>query len=392
MSQSNHHHALEEDLMIQGIDCWEAFQESRNPEQLETAIQQFRQVLEQNPDHPDALCWLARALWEKRDIPAETAIEYCKLALRIQPEHPEAQKIMATFAPAPAQWWNRWTKGLLQVLSRLLVAPAPEAAPPETSELTRIRQMVEGGEFLKALYHTKQCLQEAPDNAQLHGMTAFILVKLDDAEGAVEAYQRAFDLGQDPVWRANMAYNKATVEYHHLHRSRTAYQTLLEVRQLNPEHVDALRLLGEIALKCGWLEEALEAYGHVVQKAPANGADYCMMGYLLWQLDRNNEAIDAYLASLSYDPRNAIAHNNLGVIYLDENDSAEAAVQCFQKASQIDPTYALAYFNCGRAMAKLGRIAEAAEAYSEALALNSHEAEVTNQEVLDRLNQLFDVA
>jgi tetratricopeptide (TPR) repeat protein len=67
-------------------------------------------------------------------------------------------------------------------------------------------------------------------------------------------------------------------------------------------------------------------------------------------------------------PGDESAHNNLGVTYLREHKYPEA-MQEFETALALKPSFAPAYFNIGLAMKLTGRPAEAEAAFRRALQL-----------------------
>ena len=102
------------------------------------------------------------------------------------------------------------------------------------------------------------------------------------------------------------------------------------------------------------------------------------------------EAIKEYKLSIKNDPNYDIAHNNLGVIYLDDLAHITNAIECFKHAAEANPNYALAYYNLGRAYALKGEKIEAAKYYQLAYDVNSITEEIDPQEIQERLNNLFD--
>ena len=150
-------------------------------------------------------------------------------------------------------------------------------------------------------------------------------------------------------------------------------------------------MLGDIYTEMGYFERALKAYHHLLRLNPENANCYTYLGYLLWQMDRNDEAVVAYQKALELNRDNPVAYNNLGVIYLDEKCQLEQALQLFEEAVLLRPDYTLACFNSARTLEGLGRTAEAAKRYSEALKMNSCNQEVAEHEIQERLARLFDV-
>ncbi len=71
------------------------------------------------------------------------------------------------------------------------------------------------------------------------------------------------------------------------------------------------------------------------------------------------------------DPNYSLAWNNKGFI-LYEMGKYEEAIQAYDKAIEIDPNYLLVWNNKGIALEKLGRYDEAAECYNKAKELESN--------------------
>ena len=80
------------------------------------------------------------------------------------------------------------------------------------------------------------------------------------------------------------------------------------------------------------------------------------------------EAIEAYRRALELDPGHAATHINLGTLYYNRQDYAQAE-RHYRKAVEVDPRYALAYFDLGNVLDETGRVDEAVRAYRSALSL-----------------------
>jgi Tfp pilus assembly protein PilF len=84
---------------------------------------------------------------------------------------------------------------------------------------------------------------------------------------------------------------------------------------------------------------------------------------------RIERARDNFLAALRIMPTHARAHNNLGLIMLEEGRLANAAAQ-FQAAAELEPRLAIAWLNWGAALARQGRFEEAISRLEEAARLD----------------------
>jgi tetratricopeptide (TPR) repeat protein len=114
------------------------------------------------------------------------------------------------------------------------------------------------------------------------------------------------------------------------------------------------------------------------------------LGFLLWGQGRIEDAVEEYRKAIGLDPNYDIAHNNLGVIYLDNLGYVQEAIDCLTKAVQCNSRYALAHYNLGRAMAIKGDKVEAARLLQVALDLNAHTNELDENEIKMKIRELFD--
>jgi tetratricopeptide (TPR) repeat protein len=90
---------------------------------------------------------------------------------------------------------------------------------------------------------------------------------------------------------------------------------------------------------------------------------------------RNSESL--WIHTLACTPDNAVAHRNLGDVFVMQGRSAEAIEQ-FQQVIKIKPDDAEAHYNLGVAFASQGRDVEAVEHYRKAIQFNPDHAEAHN--------------
>jgi tetratricopeptide (TPR) repeat protein len=83
--------------------------------------------------------------------------------------------------------------------------------------------------------------------------------------------------------------------------------------------------------------------------------------------DRVSLGLASMRQAAEVEPRNPLYHNAVGAVLLNVGRFPDAQVE-FQKAAELDPTYADAFHNLGSAYAEQGKWEEAIGAYKKALA------------------------
>ena len=140
----------------------------------------------------------------------------------------------------------------------------------------------------------------------------------------------------------------------------------------------------------GNLDKAIRTYCDGITMNPDNFLAYAKAGLALWEKDYIEEALVSLHKAVDLNPDFDVAHNNLGVVYLDGIGDAEEAITHFLRAIEINPNYTLAYFNTGRAYQAMDEKTSSAEYYQMALDLNKITFEMNEEDILFRLHGLFE--
>jgi tetratricopeptide (TPR) repeat protein len=142
--------------------------------------------------------------------------------------------------------------------------------------------------------------------------------------------------------------------------------------------------LGNVLYASGKLEEAVTAYRQAISKKPdfadshANlGEPYHNLGGALNELGRHDEALDAYRNAISISPRDAKAFYSLGVT-LAKLGMLEPAIDAHRQAVSIKPDFAEAHFHLGAALKVQGKLEAAVAAYDQAIHINPDFVEAYN--------------
>jgi Tfp pilus assembly protein PilF len=103
-----------------------------------------------------------------------------------------------------------------------------------------------------------------------------------------------------------------------------AEQRLLQIVQAQPSRLDAYELLGEIYLKQGQIDSALEKYRAMAGHAPDAAGPPTMIGMILESKGDRDAARKQYRAVLDKHPRAAVAANNLAWMLAEDGQYDEA--------------------------------------------------------------------
>ncbi len=110
----------------------------------------------------------------------------------------------------------------------------------------------------------------------------------------------------------------------------------------------------------GRTQEAIDAYTNIIQIAPDSSVFYYNRGKAKRRLDNHAGAIEDYLKAINLDANKVEYIVSLGVSYsyLDKINEAKIA---YEKAIEVDPSYAMSYFNLAGILAKQKNYEQAIE-------------------------------
>ena len=156
--------------------------------------------------------------------------------------------------------------------------------------------------------------------------------------------------------------------YHQLGQLDRAAGLYEKVLRRQPNHPDALHLLGLIANSGKDHDRALKLITHAIELNGENAAYHNSLGTVLLALGRAEDAESSLRRAIDLNPAYPEAHNNLGNA-LQELARFEEAVSSYNMAVHFSPKYAEAHCNCGRALQMVGERQQAAAAFRLALDL-----------------------
>ena len=153
---------------------------------------------------------------------------------------------------------------------------------------------------------------------------------------------------------------------HRAGRLHLAEQLYRQILALEPNHADAVHLLGVVAHQTGRHEQAVDLIRRAVELTPGCSGFHNNLGEAYRALHRIPEAVAAFRRALELQPDYAEAHNNLGNALHAENQGNEA-IACYRRALGLKPDYAKAHNNLGNVLQEFGSWGEAIASHRRAV-------------------------
>ncbi|MDH4320516.1 MAG: tetratricopeptide repeat protein [Desulfobulbaceae bacterium] len=142
---------------------------------------------------------------------------------------------------------------------------------------------------------------------------------------------------------------------------------LRQILQAEPNHAQALHLLGVIAHQAGQPGLAIDLIEKAIRQDGRQALFHANLGEMYRQQGDLDRAIRHGREAVALDAMLAAAHSNLGIAYYD-NREYERAEACQRLALKISPGLACALNNMGSLMRERKKIPEAIDYYRQAAA------------------------
>jgi tetratricopeptide (TPR) repeat protein len=201
------------------------------------------------------------------------------------------------------------------------------------------------------------------------------------------------------------------IRYHQSGNLVNAGSLYKKILKDDPEHADALHLLGVISYQTDNNQRAVEYIERAITKNPSASFYHNNLGNALMNLNELDKAIQCFKEALRLNPDNVEACNNLGNAFrkmgsrekalehytkaidikpdyigainnlanlLKEQGKIEEAITHYRMAIKLKPDLAEAYYNLGTALEEAERFDESVEQYSKAISMNPQLADAYN--------------
>jgi tetratricopeptide (TPR) repeat protein len=202
------------------------------------------------------------------------------------------------------------------------------------------------GRLEEAVAHLERAMVLVPDQPGIHGTTGVVLIDLGaelDGQGrkdeARETYSRAADelavqIEATPDDMTHLVNYVITCEK--AGRTDDAIAALRAILEIEPEHPQARKRLGELLIDVGRPEGAIEVLSELDGDPKATADRIYNAAVALWNDGKLDETIQAVEKAIELDPDNALFHRLLGRTLVQKGDN-QAAIGALEKAVALAP-------------------------------------------------------
>ncbi len=292
---------------------------------------------------------LARALGHHQAGRLDEAGALYRELLADQPDHPDALHYLGVLA---LQGGNG--DEAVRLIERSLVL-----APANVDALNNLGQAFEALDRpIEAEGAYRRVLAAVPGDAQAHVSLGDLLARRGDFAAAAECLEAALKVEPDePYLLVNLG--TARQASGDLDGALAAFEQAVAVQ---PDLAEAHYNLGRALQDLDRPGDAAESYQRALKAEPGYGPALINLGIAHLDLGRHDEALAGLGSAVERNPENADAHYNLGLV-LQDMDRFDDAIDTYRRAVAIDPELVKAHYNLGLALLKQGRLGEGWDEY-----------------------------
>lgn len=228
--------------------------------------------------------------------------------------------------------------------------------------------LLELGRPAEAADALRNAVRLDPKLEQAHLNLGRALARLGFGGEADEAFEKSFALNPERKALAHAA------EHHRAGRFDEAEQLYRIILRNNPKNIDAMRMLGRIALAARRHADAEKLFRRAIELAPDFSGALMDLARLLREQNRFDEALECCGRVVDLEPRNAQAHFQLAAT-LAPAGLTYRAIDSYRRALELQPKFAGAHLGLGHVLKTVGRQDEAIAAYRECIRLKPDNGE-----------------
>ncbi len=296
-----------------------------------SATSAYKKIIELDTDNDEAQLGLGNVYismmnWKEAIPPLEKAIQ-------LNPEFKGAYFQIA-IAHQELKEFDKATEAFMK-----FIATGP-SQPAEAYNRLGLCQM-ELEKYTDALISFQEALKGMPDDANITYKMAQAYEKSGQLDQAAETYYKLAELSPQD---ARIYYNTVINMYNSAKMPDKAAETAKKMVALNPNDTDALFNLGFMLVQMQKYTEAIEALDKVLALDPGMEYAHLNKGFSYYSLEQYNNAIEAYTKTTELFPENADAWLFLGMSHM-QLKSWGKAVEPLNKAIELRPESGNAYYN-----------------------------------------------
>jgi protein O-GlcNAc transferase len=322
----------------------------------------YRQILQTDPEQPDALHLLGIIALQSGHN--DKAVGYLGKAVKYHPQVPDYHYNLGLALAGlgkPVEAAHHF---------RQATALKPDFAEAHNNLGNALKEQ---GQLDQALESYQRALVLNPHYAAAHSNLGVTLQDRGDTQGAMEHYQKAVAIdAADPDSQYNLA--NALRAMGRLDEAVNGYRKAIALRA---DFLDAYINLGMALKDSDALDSAIEVYEHALALDPKSTTVWIRLGNVLKGQGKIRDAIDRYKRAIDIDPACAEAHYNLGNALREVGEHVQA-IAALKQATKLKPNFREAYTNLGDLLWEMGRLDDALVALRGALALSPDSAEAHN--------------
>jgi tetratricopeptide (TPR) repeat protein len=119
---------------------------------------------------------------------------------------------------------------------------------------------------------------------------------------------------------------------------------LKSILKEDPDNLQALVKLGNISYDVNRCQDAVDAYGRALELSPDNVNVRVDMGTCYRKLGRSDRAMEEYRKAIEINPNHQYAHMNMAVVLAYDFNKKDEAIKEFEKYLELAPTAPNAQF------------------------------------------------
>ena len=273
----------------------------------------------------------------------------------------------------------------MKLRGRALMLLLPFLAAPAFADYKQAVAYYMQGRYDKAIQELKPDLDQNPDWEFGHRLAGLSYLKLKNNALAISSLTRAVTLKS----KAFSTYLGLGQAYFNMQRYESCIDALNQGEQFlaaekepEKEKYKLVQLRGYAYYQLQKFTEAVNDLQAAIRVSSAEWADYSQLGIALYNLKRDDEAIQALLKALAMKPGHSVTAEYLAKAYFRRGIAAlsakqyEKALDSLRKSRDFNPKDGFVYYNIAEAHIFQKDYAEAEKSLNQALEMMPRSAEV----------------